>query len=60
MTLTFDTHVASFSSMHLLNFEIIGGNSYRKKMIIFTFYSIKTSVTKSDLGVKSVKINPGS
>ena len=30
MTLTFDTHVASFSSMHLLNFEIIGGNSYRK------------------------------
>ena len=60
MALTFDTHSTSFT--HLVEFfkhlETLGCN--RLKKIIFTFSLTKAYVTKFDLGVKWVKVNPGS
>ena len=55
MALTFDIHSTSLT--HLV--ETLGCNSFQK-IIIFTFYHTKAYVTKFDLGVKWVKVNPGS
>ena len=62
MALTFDTHSTSLT--HLVEFfkqlETLGYNRLKKKLIIFTFTHTKAYVTKSDLGVKWVKVNPAS
>ena len=61
MALTFDTHSTSFT--HLVEFfkqlETLGCNRFQKKLIIFTFSHTKAYMTKFDLGVKWVKVNPG-
>ena len=61
MALTFDTHSTSLT--HLVEFfkqlETLGCNRF-KKINIFTFSHTKAYVTKFDLGVKWVKVNPGS
>ena len=61
MALTFDTHSTSLT--HLVKFfkqlETLGCKGL-KKLIIFTFSHTKAYVTKFDLGVKWVKVNPGS
>ena len=60
MALTFDTH--STSVTHLVEFfkqlETLGCSRFQKK--IFTFSYTKAYVTKFDIGVKWVKVNPGS
>ena len=53
MALTFD--IQSTSLTHLV--ETLGCNSFQK-IIIFSFSHTKTYVTKFDLGIKSVKVNP--
>ena len=63
MALTFDTHSTSLT--HLVEFfkqpETLGCNRFqKKKLIIFTFSHTKVYVTKFDLGVIWVKVNPGS
>ena len=61
MALTFDTHSTSLT--HLFEFfkqlETLGCNRF-KKIINFIFSHTKAYVTKFDLGVKWVKVNPGS
>ena len=63
MTLTFDTHSTSLT--HLV--EMLQATLRPKaaivskqKKIIFTFSHTKAYVTKFDLGIKYVKVNPGS
>ena len=55
MALTFDIHLTSLT--HLV--ETWGCNSFQK-IIIFTLSHTKAYVTKFDLGIKWVKVNPGS
>ena len=55
MALTFDIHLTSLT--HLV--KTWGCNSFQK-IIIFTLSHTKAYVTKFDLGVKWVKVNPGS
>ena len=59
MALTFDTH--STSLIHLDEFfNQLETLDSKKKLMIFTFSYTKAYVTKFDLGVKWVKVNPGS
>ena len=59
MALTFDTH--STSLIHLDEFfNQLETLDSKKKLMIFTFSYTKAYVTKFDLGVKWVKVYPGS
>ena len=51
MALTFDIHSTSLTHLVETSFQ---------KIIIFTFSHTKAYVTKFDLGVKWVKVNPES
>ena len=55
MTLTFNTLICSFFS-----WVQVTGFKCSKKSTVFTFSYRKAQVTKFDLAVKKVKVNPGS
>ena len=61
MALTFDTHSTSLT--HLVSFSSNlrpKAAMVSKEKNIFTFSHTKAYVTKFDIGVKWVKVNPGS
>ena len=58
MVFTFDTHSASFT--HLVDFSSNFETAIVSKKYILHFSHTKAYVTKFDLGVKLVKVNPRS
>ena len=65
MTLTFDTHSTSLTHLakcfkQLRDPRLQEFPKKKKKINNFHFFPYNTGVTKFDLGVKWVKVNPGS
>ena len=58
MTLTFDSFINSLSLILQATFRPKAAIVSKNK-IIFTFSHTKAYVTKFDLGIKWVKVNPG-